>query len=143
MRLTVLLSLVVALAVTWASLALVRERAVVTQLTVDRALGERFWTDALNRQVAEHNRAIAHARRGELVPLADGPVETDPPPLPEWASEFVTVEPTASGERYVYRSTVGHALAPVPAWFFHGAFAVGLVVLSALAMAEGRALGAP
>ena len=133
-----LLSLIGALAVAWAALAVVRERAIVMQLHVERALGERFWTDQLNRQTTQHNRAIEHCRRGTLPSLLDGPVEVEPTPLPEWALNVVSVETVEDGEHFHYRSTAGRALASVPAWFFHGAFAVGLAVLTALSVVEGR-----
>lgn len=138
MRLTPLLSLVLLVAVAWAALATVRENAVVVNLQVGHALNERFWIAQLDRQTAEQNRIIAHYRRGELPPISTGPVETEPRPLPEWAASFVRVETVDDGERYRYRQTVGRALASVPAWFFHGTFALGLVFLASLALVEAR-----
>lgn len=138
MKLTILLCFVVAFTVTWVALAVVRERALVVGLRIEHALSERFWIAQLQQQTAEHNRILAHYRRGALPPIPSGPVAISPPALPGWAEPLVTVEQREGGERYHYRGSAARALASVPGWFFHGGFGGVLALLAALSLAEGR-----
>ncbi len=142
MRLPVLLALVLTFALLWLAAALLRERAVVVGYEVRHALSEHTHAVRHARNAAVSNEAIAAARRGEL-PRLQRFDEVEVPPRPEWLERYVEFNEVNGAATIRSRRSLGRMLASVPAWFFHGAFAVVIVVLSGLALTESRSRPGP
>lgn len=141
MRLPILLALILAFALLWLSAALLREHAIAVNHHVRYAMSEHGHAVSRAHAAAVSNEAIAAARRGELPRLLRSEdLEADLPPRPEWLNRYVEFDEANGSATIRYRRGLGSALASVPAWFFHGAFAVIVVVLSGLSLVESRSL---
>ena len=137
MQLSLLLALLIVLSLTWAVLAVLRERGVAVNVRVGHELANRSSEASRRRQTERHNRIVRYYAEGGTPPVplsVREAVPLEPRPLSEWAQRYVEVRPTGRGETYHYRQSVGRSLAVVPAWFFHAVFASGVVMLAALAL---------